>query len=62
MKVVRSGYLLFDRKRLIIIGWMFDCEGEAVNIDKMLDAIFRYIKKEGVMGLDSNKFSNVKKS
>jgi len=60
MKVIKSGYLLYDRYRLIIIGWMFDCEGKEANIDEMLEAIFNHIKEDSIIGLDSNKFTNKK--
>jgi len=61
MKVVRPGYLIFDRKRLIIIGWMFDAEKKSVAIEEMLNAIFEYLKTDVIVGMDSNKFCNRKK-
>jgi len=61
MKVLRTGYLLYDRHRLTIIGWRFDCEGKNIDIDEMLEAIFDHIKKDTTIGLDSNQFANTKK-
>ena len=60
MKVIKSGYLLYDRQRLLIIGWTFDCKGKEVNINEMLEAIFNHIKENSIIGLDSNKFANKK--
>ena len=60
MKVIKSGYLVYDKQRLLIIGWIFDCEGKEVKIDEMLKAIFNHIKENSIIGFDSNKFANKK--
>ena len=60
MKVLKSGYLIYDRQRLIITGWTFDCEGKAIDLFEMLEAIFNYIKENPTVAFDANKFENKK--